>query len=321
LVNAFFQKYFPASAQHAAVQKIFDFEQGKGEILPESWERFCSLIRALPKKPLPKNELLDIFYNGLTDESKSYLDSCAGCVFRERTPAEAEELMVKISRNHDDWTMAESTPTPTPMPTSEPTPKKRGMIELNDEVEAKKSLKEKGIKAEDVKNLPPIEELCKTIPHSSTIEVHSLQRFDDRDIPYSKLPDQCLDEFDNFVVKQDNFNRMVQNHLLENFRAINKLQDIVERTSNDVKILSNIFKWFRLKLISLPRCKKTCLLMPHEKNKRVKYAQEEVLPLKTPYILKDILRGSSKILNAIQEMIFLPRRRRRSIKQLQNLLK
>jgi hypothetical protein len=32
-------------------------------------------------------------------------------------------------------------------------PKKRGMIELNDEVmrEAKKSLKEKGIKSEDVK--------------------------------------------------------------------------------------------------------------------------------------------------------------------------
>jgi hypothetical protein len=55
LVNAFFQKYFPASAQHAAVQKIFDFEQGKGEILPESWARFCSLIRALPKEPLPKN--------------------------------------------------------------------------------------------------------------------------------------------------------------------------------------------------------------------------------------------------------------------------
>jgi hypothetical protein len=55
----------------------------------------CSLIRALPKESLPKNELLDIFYNGITDESKTYLDSCASCVFRERTPAEAEELMVK----------------------------------------------------------------------------------------------------------------------------------------------------------------------------------------------------------------------------------
>jgi hypothetical protein len=61
--------------------------------------------------------------------------------------------------------------------------------------------------------------------------------------------------------------------------------------------------------------------MLQEKNKRVKFAQEEVLLLKTPYILKDILRGSSKILNALQEMIFLPRRRRRSIKQLQNPLK
>jgi hypothetical protein len=115
--------------------------------------------------------------------------------------------MVKISRNHDDWTLVEPTPTPTstPAPMPAPTPKKRGMIELNDEVmrEAKKSLNEKGIKAEDVKNLPSIEELCKPIPHSSTIEVHSLQRFDDRDIPYSKPPDQCLDEFDNFIVKQD----------------------------------------------------------------------------------------------------------------------
>jgi hypothetical protein len=205
LVNAFFQKYFPASAQHAALQKIFDFEQGKGEILPESWGRFCSLIRALPKEPLPKNELLDIFNNGLTDESKTYLDSCAGCVFRKRTPDEAEELMAKISQNHDDWTLVE----PTPAPMLAPTPKKRVMIELNDEVmrEAKKSLKEKDIKSEDIENLPPIEELCKPIPHSSTIEVHSLQRFDDRYIPYSKPPDQCLDEFDNFIVKQDNFNK------------------------------------------------------------------------------------------------------------------
>jgi hypothetical protein len=191
---------------------------------------------------LPKNELLDIFYNGLTVESKTYLDSCVGGVFRKKTPAEGEELMAKISRNYDDWTMAEPTPTPAPM--SAPTPKKRGMIELNDEAmrEAKKSHKENGIKSEDVKNLPPIEELCKPIPCSSTIEVHSLQRFDNRDIPYSKPPDQCLDEFDNFIVKQDNFNTRVQNHLLENSRAINKLQDIVERTSNDVKMLVKHFQ-------------------------------------------------------------------------------
>jgi hypothetical protein len=182
------------------------------------------------------------------------LDSYAGCVFRKRTLAEAEELMAKISRNYDDWTMVEPTPAPTP--------KKRGMIELNDEVmrDAKKSLKEKSIKSEDVKNLPPIEELCKPIPRSSTIEVDSLQRFDNRDIPYSKPPDQCLDEFDNFIVKQDNFNKRVQNHLLENSRAINKLQDIVERTSHDVKMLVKHFQMVQTQIDQLTKVQKALLV-------------------------------------------------------------
>jgi hypothetical protein len=61
LVNAFFHKYFPASAQHAALQKIFDFEQVKGENLPESWARFCSLIRALLGQTLPKMNSLIYF--------------------------------------------------------------------------------------------------------------------------------------------------------------------------------------------------------------------------------------------------------------------
>jgi hypothetical protein len=93
----------------------------EGEKLPKSWARSCSLIRAWPGNPLAKNELLDIFYNGLTIESRTYLDSCASCVIRKRTPTEAEELMAKISWNYDDWNI----PEPTPMPT----PKKRGMIE------------------------------------------------------------------------------------------------------------------------------------------------------------------------------------------------
>ncbi|KAK1643355.1 hypothetical protein QYE76_061160 [Lolium multiflorum] len=81
---------------------------------------------------------------------------------QERTPDEAEELLAKIGRNHDDWTTPEPTPTPIL--------KKRGLIKLNDEDmrEAKKSLK--GIKSEDVKNLPPIEDICEIIPPSSMIE-------------------------------------------------------------------------------------------------------------------------------------------------------
>ncbi|KAK1681220.1 hypothetical protein QYE76_042068 [Lolium multiflorum] len=258
LLDVFFRKYFPASAQHMALQRIYSFDQEDGEKLPEAWARFCSLIRARPGHDLEKHDLLDIFYSGLTIESRAYLDSCADCVFRKRTPDEAEELLAKISKNHDDW----STPEPTPTPIL----KKRGMIELNDEDmrEAKKSLMEKGIKSEDVKNLPPIEDLCKIIPPSSTIEVHSLQRFDRGDIPYSKPPDQCLDEFDNYIVKQNNFNMRVENHLMENSQAIGKLHDIVERTSNDVKMLVKHFNMIQTQIDQLTKVQNDLLKNNHE---------------------------------------------------------
>ena len=100
----------------------------------------------MPNHPLKKNEILDIFYNGLTDASRDYLDSCAGSVFRERTVEQAELLLTNILSNANDWTL--------PEPTPKPTPKKRGILFLSPEdmQEAKKSMKEKGIKAEDVKN-------------------------------------------------------------------------------------------------------------------------------------------------------------------------
>ena len=75
LISTFLQQYFPPSARHAILQELFDFKQGEKEVLPESWARFCALIHAQAGSPLPKNELLDIFYNGLTEESRTYLDS------------------------------------------------------------------------------------------------------------------------------------------------------------------------------------------------------------------------------------------------------
>ena len=117
------------------------------ESLPQAWGRLLQLLNVLPDHPLKKNEILDIFYNGLTDASKDHLDSCPGCVFRDRTVDQAELLLNNMLTNENNWTLPE------------PTPKKRGILFLSPEdmQEAKKSMKEKGIKAEDAKNLPPIE--------------------------------------------------------------------------------------------------------------------------------------------------------------------
>ena len=79
----------------------------------------CHLLNAFPDHPLEKNEILDIFYNGLTDAPRAHLDSYADCVFRDQIVEQDEELLNNILKNYDDWTL--------PEPPPKPTPKKRGV--------------------------------------------------------------------------------------------------------------------------------------------------------------------------------------------------
>ena len=83
--------------------------------------------------------------------------------------------------------------------------------------EAKKSMKEKGIKGEDVKNLPPIEEVHGlNLPRveeihgldnpTQVVNVNSLYRYDKAEIPFNKFASPCLDEFNKFMAKQEDFN-------------------------------------------------------------------------------------------------------------------
>jgi hypothetical protein len=134
--------------------------------------------------------------------------------------------------NDNDWTL--------PEPPPKPTPKKIGILFLSPEdmQEAKKSMKEKYIKAEDVKNLPPIEEIHGLNTPTQVVEVNSLYRFDEGDIPHTKSASQCLDEFGNFIVKQENFNAYVSRQLKRNAYMIERLGDYMFRTINDLNVVS-----------------------------------------------------------------------------------
>ena len=75
--------------------------------LPQAWGILLLLLNFLPNHPLKKNEIHDIFYNGLTDASRDYLDGCVGCFSRERTVEQAEELLNNVLSNDNDWTLPE----------------------------------------------------------------------------------------------------------------------------------------------------------------------------------------------------------------------
>src|SRR6266566_2305157 len=104
--------------------------------------------------------------------------------------------------------------------------------------EAKKSMKEKCIKADDVKNLPPIEEIHGLDIPTQVVEVNSITRFNEGDIPYNKSASLCLYEFDNYIIKHEHFNMFVSNQLKRNAIMIERLSDLMFRTANDVKCLS-----------------------------------------------------------------------------------
>src|SRR4051812_11019699 len=264
MIYYFFAKYFPAHKKQAALKEIYNFVQIKEESLPQAWGRLLKLLNALPDHPLKKNEILDIFYNGLTDASRDYLDSCAGSLFRERTPDEAEILLNNMLASENNWAPPEPPTEPTPEPITEPipkpTPKKRGVLFLSPEdmQEAKKSMKEKGIKAEDVKNLPPIEEIHglnlppveevydlnylfteepPDIP-TQVVKVNSLYRYDKVEVPPTKIASQCLDEFDDFMFKQDDFNAYFGRQLKQNTFMIKRLSDYMNNIRGELKLVS-----------------------------------------------------------------------------------
>ena len=66
MIYYFSAKYFPAHKEQATLREIFNFVQIEEESLPQAWGRLLQLLNALPDHPLKRNEILDIFYNGLT---------------------------------------------------------------------------------------------------------------------------------------------------------------------------------------------------------------------------------------------------------------
>jgi hypothetical protein len=82
---------------------ICKFAQRKEETIPQAWGRFGKMTRNCPFHGLKDNEFLDTFYNGLTNASRSYIDSIAGNIFRNKTIIEAKELSDKMAENYDNW--------------------------------------------------------------------------------------------------------------------------------------------------------------------------------------------------------------------------
>ena len=70
------------------------------------------------------------------------------------------------------------------------------------------------------------------------VKVNSLYRYDKVEIPSTKFPSQCLDEFDDFMARQENFNAYVGRELKSNAYMIGRSSDYMARLKGELKLIS-----------------------------------------------------------------------------------
>ncbi|KAJ9538031.1 hypothetical protein OSB04_030764 [Centaurea solstitialis] len=106
LKSAFLSRFFPLSKVNKLKAEIRQFKQGKDH-LAKAWERYKDLLLQLPNHGIDDREVMNIFYAGLTNESRLWLDSSCGGLFPYKTASEARKLLDDLEAHYLDWSTDE----------------------------------------------------------------------------------------------------------------------------------------------------------------------------------------------------------------------
>ncbi|KAJ9552285.1 hypothetical protein OSB04_016330 [Centaurea solstitialis] len=106
LKSAFLSRYFPISKAHKIRAEIRNFKQGKDSLV-KAWGRYKSLFLVFPNHGIDDREMIDVFYAGLTNDSRLRLDSSCGGIFPYKTVKEARKLLDDMEAHYLDWSTDE----------------------------------------------------------------------------------------------------------------------------------------------------------------------------------------------------------------------
>jgi hypothetical protein len=78
-------------------KEIKSFQHRDGDLFFEAWGHFNDLLLKCPHHKLPQDELVQAFYEGLSDMNKRVVNSSCGGVLMEKSSEEAMELFETLS--------------------------------------------------------------------------------------------------------------------------------------------------------------------------------------------------------------------------------
>ncbi|KAJ9546801.1 hypothetical protein OSB04_019344 [Centaurea solstitialis] len=106
LKSAFLSRYFPISRANKIRAEIRNFKQGKDSLV-KAWGRYKDLFLIFPNHGIDDREMIDVFYAGLTNDSRLRLDSSCGGIFPYKTVKEARKLLDDMEAHYLDWSTDE----------------------------------------------------------------------------------------------------------------------------------------------------------------------------------------------------------------------
>ena len=86
--------------------------------------------------------------------------------------------------------------------------------------------------------MPHVEEIHGLDNPAEVVKVNSLYRYDKAEIPPTKFASHCSHGFDNFMVKQEDFNAYFGRELKCNAYMIEHLSDYMSRVKGELKLIS-----------------------------------------------------------------------------------
>jgi hypothetical protein len=99
LQQIFLKQYFPIGRTNDTRQAITGITQYQGEPIHETWERLKDLLRSCPHHAVPKWQLVQSFYDGLTESCRSTVDASCGGTFMLKSEDEAWAMIENLSNN------------------------------------------------------------------------------------------------------------------------------------------------------------------------------------------------------------------------------
>lgn len=136
LQKEFLKKYFPIGKINQIRRAITSFSQLDGELFHETWERLKDLIHKCPHHAIPKWQLVQCFYNGLSEKHRQMIDASCGGTFMLKSEDEAWQLFETLSENSLHHMSATSRETPMLTQKRGGIYEMKSVMELNNKVDA-----------------------------------------------------------------------------------------------------------------------------------------------------------------------------------------